>query len=132
MSTTVENTPQGPTSLPRSPDARRQQGGCEAEIRRARLARPGWRHFQLLRGVVEIARDRICASGSGCGALEENDYRGLLAQAGFEKIAIEPTRIYRAQDARDVLSPKGIDVDAIAPTIDGKFMSAFIRAVKPV
>jgi len=66
------------------------------------------------------------------GALEENEYRGKLASAGFENIEIEPTRIYRVEDAREFLSGQNIDVDAIAPQVDGKFMSAFVRAVKPV
>ena len=65
------------------------------------------------------------------GALEENEYRSKLASAGFEKIEIEPTRIYRIEDAREFLSGQNIDVDAIAPQVDGKFMSAFVRAVKP-
>jgi SAM-dependent methyltransferase len=70
----------------------------------------------------------------GCiaGALEENEYRAKLAAAGFEQIEIEPTRIYRANDAREFLVRQGIDVEKIAPQVDGKFMSAFIRAVKPV
>jgi hypothetical protein len=70
----------------------------------------------------------------GCiaGALEESEYRGKLAAAGFGKIDVEPTRIYRIEDAREFLTGKGIDVDALAPQVDGKFMSAFIRAVKPV
>jgi hypothetical protein len=69
----------------------------------------------------------------GCiaGALEENDYRNKLSDAGFEQIEVEPTRIYRAEDAREFLTGQGIDVDAIAQQVDGKFMSAFIRAVKP-
>ena len=69
----------------------------------------------------------------GCiaGALEENEYRAKLAAAGFEQIEIEPTRIYRVEDAREFLSAAGIDVDAIAAQVDGKFMSAFVRAVKP-
>jgi hypothetical protein len=69
----------------------------------------------------------------GCvaGALEEKDYRSKLVAAGFEQIEIEPTRIYRTEDARDFLAGQGIDVDAIAPQVDGKIMSAFIRAVKP-
>jgi arsenite methyltransferase len=69
----------------------------------------------------------------GCvaGALEEDAYRAKLASAGFEKIEIEPTRIYRIEDAREFLSGQNIDVDAIAPQVDGKFMSAFVRAVKP-
>jgi arsenite methyltransferase len=69
----------------------------------------------------------------GCiaGALEENDYRARLAAAGFETIAIEPTRIYKIDDSREFLRGKGIDVDAFAYEIDDKFMSAFVRAVKP-
>jgi len=69
----------------------------------------------------------------GCvaGALGDDEYRKKLAAAGFEHIDIEPTRVCRAEDAREFLSAEGIDVDAIAPDVDGKFMSAFIRAVKP-
>ncbi|MGA9932194.1 MAG: arsenite S-adenosylmethyltransferase, partial [Terriglobales bacterium] len=69
----------------------------------------------------------------GCiaGALEETEYRGKLAAAGFEQIEIEPTRIYRVEDAREFLSSSGVDVDAMAAQVDGKFMSAFVRAVKP-
>ena len=69
----------------------------------------------------------------GCiaGALEEKDYAGKLERAGFGEITIEPTRIYRVEDARSFLAGQGLDVDAIAPEIDGKFMSAFVRAVKP-
>jgi len=70
----------------------------------------------------------------GCiaGSLEENDYRNKLATAGFEQIEVQPTRIYRAEDARELLAGQGIDAAAIAPQVDGKFMSAFIRAVKPL
>src|SRR5437870_1084233 len=70
----------------------------------------------------------------GCvaGALEENEYRNKLRVAGFEHVEIEPTRIYRVEDARAFLGDQGIDVDAIAPQVDGKFMSAFVRAIKPV
>jgi hypothetical protein len=69
----------------------------------------------------------------GCvaGALEENDYRNKLQSAGFEQIELEPTRIYRVEDAREFLFGQNIDVAAIAPQVDGKFMSAFVRAVKP-
>ena len=69
----------------------------------------------------------------GCigGALEENEYRSKLAAAGFGNIDLEPTRIYRVDDARAFLSGQGIDVDTIAPQVDGKFMSAFVRATKP-
>jgi len=65
------------------------------------------------------------------GALEENEYLAKLARAGFEVVTMEPTRIYRVEDAREQLSNSGIDVDAIAPLVDGKFMSAFVRAKKP-
>ena len=64
------------------------------------------------------------ASGSGKTTL-------LRVVAGFERIDFEPTRIYRLEDARSFLESSGIDVDRIAPDVDGKFMSAFIRAVKP-
>jgi hypothetical protein len=69
----------------------------------------------------------------GCiaGALEDYQYVGKLAKAGFDNIAIEPTRIYDIEDARTFLSGQGVDVDAIAPQVQGKFMSAFIRATKP-
>ncbi len=69
----------------------------------------------------------------GCvaGALDENDYLAKLAAAGFEQISMEPTRIYRVEDAREFLASAGVDVEAIAPQVDGKFMSAFVRAVKP-
>jgi SAM-dependent methyltransferase len=69
----------------------------------------------------------------GCiaGALDENDYRSKLKAAGFENIDVEPTRIYRAEDARTFLAGQGLDIDAIVPQVDGKFMSAFVRATKP-
>ena len=69
----------------------------------------------------------------GCiaGALDEDDYRARLTAAGFEKVEIEPTRIYKVADAREFLASSGIDADALAPKVDGKFLSAFIRAVKP-
>jgi hypothetical protein len=65
------------------------------------------------------------------GALEETDYRAKLTAAGFEAIDIDPTRIYRTEDAKEFLSAEGIDLGAMAPLIDGKFMSAFVRAKKP-
>ena len=69
----------------------------------------------------------------GCiaGALEENEYRSKLQAVGFENIDVEPTRVYRVDDARTFLAGQGIDVDAIASEIDGKFLSAFVRATKP-
>jgi arsenite methyltransferase len=79
----------------------------------------------------EIRKSVLLWVGCVAGALDENEYRAKLAGAGFEQITIEPTRIYRVEDAREFLSEAGVDVDSIAPQVDGKFMSAFVRAVKP-
>ena len=79
----------------------------------------------------EIRKSVLLWVGCVAGALEENEYQAKLQAAGFENISIEPTRIYRVEDARTFLSGQGIDVDAIASQIDGKFFSAFVRAVKP-
>jgi arsenite methyltransferase len=79
----------------------------------------------------EVRRSVLAWVGCIAGALEENDYRNKLAGAGFEQIEFEPTRIYRTEDAKEFLAGQGIDVDVLAPQVDGKFMSAFIRAVKP-
>jgi hypothetical protein len=69
----------------------------------------------------------------GCiaGALDEQDYHAKLAKAGFENIGFEPTRVYKVEQAREFLDGQSIDVEAIAPLVDEKFMSAFIRATKP-
>jgi SAM-dependent methyltransferase len=106
---------------------------CEA----FRVLKPGGRFAVsdvVTRGEVlpEIRQSVLAWVGCIAGALEENEYRSKLAAAGFEQVDIEPTRIYRAEDARDFLSGQGIDVDKLAPQVDGKFLSAFIRAVKPV
>ena len=71
---------------------------------------------------------------AGCiaGALEETDYQRKLAQAGFEHVSLEPTRIYTAQDARELFEGTGVDIESIASLVDGKFVSGFIRASKPV
>ncbi len=79
----------------------------------------------------EIRQNVLLWVGCIAGALEENEYKGKLSAAGFEQVDVEPTRVYRIEDAREFLSGKGIDVDAIAPQVDGRFLSAFIRAVKP-
>jgi arsenite methyltransferase len=79
----------------------------------------------------EIRKNVLLWVGCVAGALEENDYRQKLTDSGFEQIELEPTRIYKIEDAREFLSGQDIDVDAIAPQVDGKFLSAFIRAVKP-
>ena len=79
----------------------------------------------------EIRKNVLLWVGCVAGALEEQEYQNKLRMAGFEQIELEPTRVYRSEDAREFLSGQNIDVDAIAPQVDGKFMSAFIRAVKP-
>ncbi len=101
-----------------------------------RVLKPGGRFAVsdvVTRGEIlpEIRQSVLAWVGCMAGALDENEYRRKLAAAGFEQIGIEPTRIYRAEDARETLSGQGIDVDAIASQVDGKFLSAFIRAVKP-
>jgi SAM-dependent methyltransferase len=79
----------------------------------------------------EIRQSVLLWVGCVAGALDENEYQEKLKAAGFEQISIEPTRIYRTEDAREFLLSAGVDVDAIAPQVDGKFMSGFVRAVKP-
>lgn len=87
----------------------------------------------VTRGEVpaEVRQNMLLWVGCIAGALQDDDYRAKLGQAGFDGIDIEPTRIYDIEDARTFLSGQGIDVDAIAPAVGGKFMSAFIRATKP-
>ena len=101
-----------------------------------RVLKPGGRFAVsdvVTRGAIlpEIRRSVLAWVGCIAGALEESEYRSKLAAAGFEQIEIEPTRVYRAEDAREFLAGQGIDVDVLAPQVDGKFLSAFIRAVKP-
>ena len=101
-----------------------------------RVLKPGGRFAVsdvVTRGEMlpEIRKSVLLWVGCIAGALEENDYLGKLAGAGFEQVEIEPTRVYRVEDAREFLSGQGFDVDAIAPQVDGKFFSAFIRATKP-
>ena len=79
----------------------------------------------------EIRQSVLLWVGCVAGALGDDDYRDKLTAAGFEQVEIEPTRIYRIEDAREFLAGQGFDVDALAPQVDGKFLSAFIRAVKP-
>ena len=101
-----------------------------------RVLKPGGRFAVsdvVVRGEVPAAIRRNVELWIGCvaGALEESDYRDRLAKAGFEAIDVEPTRVYRTEDAREFLDREGIDAKAIAPVVDGKFMSAFVRARKP-
>jgi arsenite methyltransferase len=102
-----------------------------------RVLKPGGRFAVsdiVTRGEMpaEIRQNVLLWAGCVSGALEENDYKAKLAAAGFEKIDVEPTRIYRVEDARGFLKQEGVNVDAIAAEVDGKFMSAFVRASKPV
>jgi arsenite methyltransferase len=101
-----------------------------------RVLKPGGRlavSDVVTRGAIpdEVRQNVLLWVGCVAGALEESEYRAKLASAGFEKIEIESTRVYRVEDAREFLSGQNIDVDAIAPLVDGKIMSAFVRAVKP-
>jgi arsenite methyltransferase len=101
-----------------------------------RVLKPGGRFVVsdvVTRGEIlpEIRQSVLLWVGCVAGAMEESEYRSKLAAAGFEQIELEPTRIYRVEDAREFLSGENIDVDAIAPQVDGKIMSAFVRAVKP-
>ncbi len=102
-----------------------------------RVLKPGGRlavSDVVVRGEVPAQIRRSIELWIGCvaGALEADEYRAKLAKAGFDAIELEPTRIYRMEDAREVLAGAGLDADAIAPQVDGKFMSAFVRARKPI
>ena len=109
----------------------------DAVLREAfRVLKPGGRFAVsdvVTRGEMlpEIRQSVLLWVGCIAGALEENDYLRKLQDAGFAEAEVEPTRIYRVEDAREFLSGQGFDVDAIAPQVDGKFFSAFIRATKP-
>ena len=102
-----------------------------------RVLKPGGRFAVsdvVVRGDVpeEVRRHMLLWVGCIAGALKDSDYVAKLAKAGFEAIDIEPTRVYDIEDARTFLSGQGLDVDALAPQVEGKFMSAFVRATKPV
>jgi len=109
----------------------------DAVLREAfRVLKPGGRFAVsdvVTRGEIlpEIRESVLLWVGCVAGALDETEYRNKLSAAGFEKVDVEPTRIYRAADAKEFLATEGVDADAIAPQVDGKFMSAFVRAVKP-
>jgi arsenite methyltransferase len=101
-----------------------------------RVLKPGGRFAVsdvVTRGEMlpEIRHSVLLWVGCIAGAMEENEYRSKLKSSGFEQIEVEPTRVYRIEDAREFLAGQNIDVDRIAREVDGKFMSAFIRAVKP-
>jgi len=101
-----------------------------------RVLKPGGRFAVsdvVVRGEVpeDVRKNMLLWVGCIAGALEDRRYVEKLAKAGFDDIEVEPTRVYSIEDARAFLSGQGIDVDAIAPQVEGKFMSAFIRARKP-
>ncbi len=100
-----------------------------------RVLKPGGRFAVsdvVVRGAVpaEVRRSMELWVGCIAGALQEYEYVAKLAKAGFDEIDFEPTRVYSIEDARQFLAGEGIDVDAIAPQVEGKFISAFVRAVK--
>jgi SAM-dependent methyltransferase len=101
-----------------------------------RVLKPGGRFAVsdvVVRGSVpdEVRKSMLLWVGCIGGALEENEYIAKLKAAGFESISIEPTRVYNVEDARQFLTDAGVDVDAIAPQVNDKFFSAFVRANKP-
>ncbi len=102
-----------------------------------RVLKPGGRFAVsdvVTRGEIpeEIRKNMLLWVGCVAGALEEDEYRSKLAAAGFGNIGIDPTRIYRSEDALSFLADKGIDLEAVGPLVEGKFMSAFVRAQKPI
>src|SRR5579859_832464 len=101
-----------------------------------RVLKPGGRFAVsdvVVRGEVpeQVRRNVLLWVGCIAGALSDKDYTAKLAKAGFESIEIEATRVYNIEDARAYLSVQDVDVDAIAPHVEDKFISAFVRAVKP-
>jgi arsenite methyltransferase len=101
-----------------------------------RVLKPGGRFAVsdvVVKGEVpeQIRKNMELWIGCVAGALSEEDYAAKLGQAGFDHLEIEPTRIYEIEDARSFLSGHGLDVEAAAPQVKGKFRSAFIRATKP-
>ncbi|HEX6820541.1 MAG TPA: arsenite methyltransferase [Candidatus Sulfotelmatobacter sp.] len=101
-----------------------------------RVLKPGGRFAVsdvVTRGEIlpEVRKNVLAWVGCIAGALDENDYKNKLTAAGFEQVQVEPTRIHRAEDAKVFLAGQGIDVEKIAPHVDGKVLSAFIRGVKP-
>ncbi len=102
-----------------------------------RVLKPGGRFAVsdiVVRGEIpaEIRRNVELWVGCLSGALDESDYVAKLTRAGFEDISIEPTRVYKVDDAREFLSGHGFDVEALAPMVDGRFFSGFIRATRPI
>lgn len=101
-----------------------------------RVLKPGGRFAVsdvVIRGEVpaEVRRSMELWVGCIAGALEEGEFRSLLEELGFEGVEVEPTRVYRAEDARVFLEEAGVDAEAVARAVDGRIVSAFVRARKP-
>ena len=101
-----------------------------------RVLKPGGRFAVsdvVVRGDVPQNIRKSMELWVGCisGALEENEYREKLSRAGFESIGVEPTRVYKVEEAREFLAAAGLDPETVGRQIDGKFISAFVRAIKP-
>jgi arsenite methyltransferase len=113
-------------------------GDKDRVVREAfRVLKPGGRFAVsdvVVRGDVpaEIRKSMELWVGCIAGALEEYEYRDKLFTAGFESIDIEPTRVYKSEEARDFMAAAGLDPEKVGPAIDGKFISAFVRATKPI
>ena len=102
-----------------------------------RVLKPGG-HFAVsdvvVRGHVPDAIKKNTELWVGCvaGALSDDEYEAKLVGAGFENVGIEPTRVYSIEDARSFLAGRGLNVDTLIKEVEGKFISAFVRASKPV
>jgi len=101
-----------------------------------RVLKPGGRFAVsdvVTRGEIppEIRNSVLLWAGCVAGALQDADYAAKLKAAGFENIDIEPTRVHKAEDSRQWFKDLGVDFEKVAPYVDGKFVSAFIRATKP-
>jgi SAM-dependent methyltransferase len=110
----------------------------DAVLREAfRVLKPGGRFAVsdvVVRGgdvPADVRKNMELWIGCVAGALEESDYRQKLAAAGFGAVDVEPTRVYRAEDAKAFLASAGLDREGLAESVDGRFMSAFVRATKP-
>ena len=102
-----------------------------------RVLKPGGRFAVsdvVVRGAVPPEIRKSVELWVGCvgGAMEETEYVEKLTRAGFTDVGIEPTRVYELAEARDFLATEGIDVEAVAPEVEGRFMSAFVRATRPL
>jgi ubiquinone/menaquinone biosynthesis C-methylase UbiE len=112
-------------------------GDKEQVLREAfRVLKPGGRFAVsdvVVRGPVppDVRRSMELWVGCMAGALEEKEFERLLREVGFEHPTLEPTRVYQIEDARAMLEAAGLDVDRLAPLVEGRFMSAFVRARKP-